>query len=127
MYLAVPGGTFCPSHSPALPSIPALPARPQAPRGTAQVKTRLARAQVWVPPRLDGQGRADSTCPAFFFFFFFNQSDCIDCGARGGRTQTPGALHSTGVTEGAGLKPPELGGRIIRVPASCAGSVVSQK
>ena len=62
-----------------------------------------------------------------FFFFFFNQSDCIDCGARGGRTQNPGALHSTGVTEGAGLKPPELGGRIIRVPASCAGSVVSQK
>lgn len=55
--LAVSGGALSPSHSPALLSIPALPARPQAPRGTAQVKTRLARAQVWVPPRLDPQGR----------------------------------------------------------------------
>lgn len=89
MYLAVPGGTFCPSHCPALPSIPALPARPQAPRGTAQVKTRLARAQVWVPPRLDGQGRADSTCPAFFFFLIRVIVLIVGLGEGGRRPQEP--------------------------------------
>lgn len=115
-YLAVSGNALSPSHSPALASIPALPARQQAPRGTAQVKTRLVRAQVWT-----GSGEADGTCPAFF------QSDCIDSGVRRGRTQTPGAQHSTGEAEGVGLKPPELGGRVIRVPASCAGSVVNER